>query len=809
MSRISKIILLCAVLAGAFSFSMAQNPAFKKADQMFEAEAYPAAARLYLLKLESEGFDQQASERLAKCYLNTGNMEEAAKWYEKAATNTKRADVAFEYAQVLKTGGNYKRAAEMFDKYGELSQKYDEARMQAEACERIELIKGDGKGWKVNPTNLSGAESDFGPTYRGNELVFASARKRGFFTRILNLRNENLFYDVYMAPIQGPVTFGKAKLQKASLKTRFHDGPVAFSRDLNRALITRSNIKHGKLQRDAQKRAHLQLFSATLSKNKYKNEVLLPFNGDAYSTGHPALTPDGQILVFASDIAGGQGGSDLYWSKWENGGWTTPQNLGSDVNTPGDELFPFITNTGMLWFASNGHPGLGGLDIFFAAANGKGGWANVKNPGGPLNSGRDDFSICFDNRGQGYFASNRPGGKGEDDIYHFQRIIPVEIIVTNEGTGVPVEGAGIRMLSSSGNEILLNTDADGKATNYLDWGKSYKFEVGRDGYRSGTAQLDGTGEQSVGGQEVRVSLYKFPTVAIDGNANSEKTNTGIADAQVRLVGELREQSFVSDGKGKFGGRADTASVYTAIVQKNGYFPALYDFSTYDAKGDLVVPVWVTMREGGSVLVEGTTVDKSTGAILPETNVRAITPENEVVSGPRKSRKDGKFWLVIDRSKTADLLASRDGYFSARVTMPDNKLLKADSVAVVRIEMVPAKVGELVKIIYYDYRESYLTVKAKNNLDEIVYFLLDNPNAVVELSAHTDSRGSDEFNNTLSEARAKAAVDYVISRGVGADRIKAKGYGRSQLINDCIEGKECTDEQHAPNRRTEIRVTAIK
>jgi outer membrane protein OmpA-like peptidoglycan-associated protein len=119
------------------------------------------------------------------------------------------------------------------------------------------------------------------------------------------------------------------------------------------------------------------------------------------------------------------------------------------------------------------------------------------------------------------------------------------------------------------------------------------------------------------------------------------------------------------------------------------------------------------------------------------------------------------------------------------------------------------VGELVKVIYYDYRESFLTAKAKNNLDEIVFFLLDNPAAVVELSSHTDSRGSDAYNLTLSEARAKAAVDYVRSRGVGADRIHAKGFGRAQLTNDCVEGKECTDELHAANRRTEIRVTAIK
>lgn len=809
MSRSLKLGLLAVAWGGMAVASSAQSPAFKKADQYYDSEAYPAAARLYEQQLTQAGYDQRACERLAKCYLNIGSLEDAAKWYEKAIPQTQDADVPYSYAQVLKSGGNYQKAAAMFDRYGELSQNYDEARKQAEACEKADEIKGDGKGWKVNPTNLNSAASDFGPVFRGNELVFVSARKRGFFSRILNLRNDNLFYDIYKAPIQGPVNFGKAQLQKGSLKTRFHDGPVAFSRDMNTALLTRSNLKGGKLQRDAQKRAHLQLFSATLSKDKYKNALPFPFNGDAYSTGHPALTPDGKTLVFASDIPGGMGGSDLYFSVKEDGGWSTPKSLGPGINTAGDELFPSITSTGMLWFASNGHPGLGGLDIFYATIQEQGGWSNVRNPGGPLNSPRDDFSICFDNRGQGYFASNRAGGKGEDDIYHFQRILPLELEVVNASTGEPVAGVLVRMLSSASSETILVTGSDGKARSYLDWGKSYRLYANREGYRAGVAQLDGNADQNLGAREVRISMYKYPTVNIDGAVTAEKKGVPLGGAQVRVVGEQKELAFTTSNDGKFGGIADTSSVYTAIVQKTGYLPGLHEFSTYGVQGDVVVPVWLTLKEGGYVLVEGTTMDKATGEMLAATNIRALSPGDSIVSGPARSRKDGKFWLVIDRTKTADLLASRDGYFTARVTMPDLRLLAADSNAVVKVELVAAKVGELVKVIYYGYRESNLTQKAKNNLDEIVFFLLDNPSAVVELSSHTDSRGSDRYNLALSEARAKAAVDYVISRGVGADRIKARGFGKTQLTNECVEGKECPEEQHAANRRTEIKVTAIR
>jgi outer membrane protein OmpA-like peptidoglycan-associated protein/tetratricopeptide (TPR) repeat protein len=809
MSTYSRIFWVLLASACFSTAAFAQSASFKKADQYFTAEAYPSAAKLYLAGL-ANGYDQVAAERLAKCYLNTGQLEAAFPWYEKAAANTTSADVAYDYAQVLKSSGRYKEAALMFDKFGELSQKFDEARRQAEACERADQIKGDGKGWKVNATDINSPASDFGPWIAGNKLMYASARKRGFFTRILNLRNDNLFYDIYAAEIKGPVTFGKSKLQKGSLRTRYHDGPVALTKDLQTAYFTRSNLKGGKLKRDQQARAHLQLFAATLVRGKkYKHAQLLPFNGDGYSTGHPALSADGKTMVFASDRQGGLGGSDLYVTRLENGRWSQPVNLGDAVNSAGDELFPNLSANGMLFFASAGHPGLGGLDLFFATALPDGKWGNVKNPGAPLNSPRDDFSMVWDNQGRGYFSSNRSGGKGEDDIYQFSRIIPLDIQVTDITSGDPVPAANVKMLSSSGAETLLQSDAKGMAANYIEWNKGYKFTFQKAGYKEASVTMDFDAEKSAGGRVVNVALYKYPVAFVDGAVSSALDGHPITGATVRTVGEQREFPFASDDKGKFAGTVDTASIYTAIVQKDGFQPGLVEFNTLGMTMDATFPIWATMKPGGAVLVEGVTVDKASGSRLAGTNLRGINAQDSVVSGPVKSRKDGKFWLVLDRKYTADVVASRDGYFTSRITMPDFAKLTKDSTAIVTIEMVPAKVGELVKIIYYDYRESVLTQKSKNELDEIVFFLLDNPSAVVELSSHTDSRGTDAYNLTLSEARAKAAVDYVISKGVGKDRIRAKGYGRAQLTNDCIEGKECTDQQHAANRRTEIRVVAIQ
>ncbi len=808
-SKIYKTAFLCIAICGMAWQGYAQQAPFKKADRCFEDEAYPSAVKLYLAGLETQ-YDQRAAERLARCYKNLGQVEEATQWYAKASAQTKSADVAYDYAQILKMGGQYTKAAEMFDKYGELSQRYEEARKQAEACERAEEIKGDGKGWKVNATDLSSPESDMGPWIAGTRIVYASARHRGFFRRFVNLRNDNLFYDIYAADIKGPVTFGKSKLLLGSLKTRFHDGPLAFSRDLETVYFTRSNLQKGKLKRDQQNRSHLQLLSAKRVKGKkYKKEVLLPFNGDGYSSGHPSLSADGETMVFASDIIGGQGGSDLYITKMEKGQWSVPRNLGPEVNSVGDELFPYLSANGMLFFASDGHPGLGGLDIFFGAPQPDGNWGNIKNPGSPLNSARDDFSMVWDNRGQGYFASNRNGGKGGDDIYQFSRIIPLDVLVTDVAMGMPVSDVKIRMLSSTGAETVLMSDAKGKAASTIDWNKGYKFSLSKPGYRDAVVTMDFDPEKSAGGRMLNVALLKYPVATVDGMVSSAADGKPVVGAKTRVVGEEREFPYVSNSEGKFAGAIDTASVYTAIVAKSGFQPAVSEFNTEGMTHDATFPVWATLKAGGYVLVEGVTIDKTTGAKLAGTHLRALTATDSVMCGPIKSRKDGKFWLVIDRSHQADVLASRDGYFTTRVEMPDFTQLKTDTTAIVSVELVPAKVGELVKIIYYDYRESALRMKSKNDLDEIVFFLLDNPAAVVELSAHTDARGTDVYNQALSEARAKAAVEYVISKGIGKDRIQAKGYGSMQVTNDCIAGKECTEEQHAANRRTEIRIVAIK
>ncbi|MEM7036475.1 MAG: hypothetical protein AAF570_05790, partial [Bacteroidota bacterium] len=377
----------------------AQNTFIQRGDKYFELEAFPDAIKMYEKGFSDGEQDritdwQSAKERLAASYLAIRATEKAEQWYTKAAQKSQKADVHFAHGQVLKSNGKYDEASEAFLRYGELSRNIRGARKLVAACEAAQDLLESPAGWAVKPLDLNSGESDFGPAMLGRDLVFASARGRGFWSRFLNLRNRNLFYDIYQAKGQGRSSFEKPKLVRGALKSRFHDGPLVFSGDGQTVYFTRSNHRSGKLRRDDNDRAHLTIYSANLSGKKYRKAQPLPFNNDAYSCGHPALDAKGRYLIFSSDMPGGEGGSDLYKVERKGDGWGKPVNLGPEVNTVGDEMFPFLDREGNLYFASDGHAGLGGLDIFSATSKADGFEAPV-NLGHPLNSSKDDFSLVW------------------------------------------------------------------------------------------------------------------------------------------------------------------------------------------------------------------------------------------------------------------------------------------------------------------------------------------------------------------------------------------------------------------------------
>ena len=788
---------------------MAQNAYIERANDYFDKEAYPDAIRMYEKGFAQSEKDaatdwQTAKERLAESYYALRETQKAEMWYAEAAQQSENAKVHYAFGQALKSNGKYDQASEAFLRYGELSGDIKGARAMVEACEEAQDLLESPEGWTLRPLDVNTDASDFGPVVLGRDLVFASARQRGFWSRFLNMRNKSLFYDLYQAKRQGATSFDTPKLMRGALKSRFHDGPVAFSKDQNTVFFTRSNRRAGKLQRDDNNRAHLTIYQAELSGKKYRKGKALPFNDDAFSCGHPALDPQGKYLIFSSDMPGGQGGSDLYMVERTGDSWGNPVNLGPQVNTAGDEMFPYLDANGKLFFASDGHVGLGGLDIYSSvSANGQ--FGEAINLGIPLNSPQDDFSLVWTKGGRGYFSSNR---EGVDNLYLFQRKVPVEVQVVNSQTGQPIEGARVRVLGADNKEFKSTTGAKGQISFEGKWNAGYRISVEKEDHSPTRMQFN-TGNQAVAGpQLVEVPLRKYLIVDLDGNVAEADGGKAIAEASISLEGEGSDLGLQSDNEGNFGSRLDTLSDYTAVILRSGYIPSIQEFTTRGIEVETDLPLRVRMRKGKYLYVTGKTVDKQSGEPIAVVSLRVFEESQEKVIGELKSRKDGQFHLVLEEGKDIHLIGTGPGYFSSRLELPafDEP---GDSTLNATIELVPFEVGALVKIIYFPYRETSLVRAARKELNEIVAFMLDNPSVSVKLAAHTDARGSNDYNQRLSEARAKAAVDYIVRQGIARDRISSVGFGEQQLLNKCVDGVECEEEQHQKNRRVEVKVVKIE
>ncbi len=273
----------------------------------------------------------------------------------------------------------------------------------------------------VNILNINSKYSDYAPSFYKGELVFASSRNTNSFSKILHELNNQPFLDLYTTV----KTSDKRNIEKlkGTINTKFHESSAAFSKDRKTVYFTRNNYAKRKSRTNTEGTVLLKIYKASYDEGKWKDIEELPFSSDEYSMAHPALSPDGKFLYFASDMPGSFGKSDLYVVEInEDGSFGIPENLGNQINTSGRETFPYISDKGTLFFASDGHLGLGGLDIFMAMLNEEGD-VGVYNLNEPINSSKDDFTFIINEENKiGYFASNRKGGSGDDDIYGFRQI---------------------------------------------------------------------------------------------------------------------------------------------------------------------------------------------------------------------------------------------------------------------------------------------------------------------------------------------------------------------------------------------------
>lgn len=493
----------------------------EKGDEYFDKMWYAESARIFDIVLEKTEANHTLPllSKAGDSHYYIGNLEKSYKWYNEiyqSYENQMEEETFFKYTQTLKGTGKYRRAATLTKI---VRQKRDEP--------LNELKKIDNNTWKgaytvkIKNLGINSPYSDFSPMFHnGSDIVYSSAKDSSVLTTRKYRWTNQPFLDLYVSKkkneegdLSSPKKFSK------NINTKYHEASLAFSPDQKTIYFTRNN--YGKrLRRGKNGVNHLKIYRSRFVGGEWSKAEELPFNSEDYSTGHPAVSKDGTKMYFVSDRPGGFGETDIYMVDiYENGTFSEPQNLGRTINTEAKEMFPYIAENA-LYFSSNRPLGFGGLDVYKSEGT-HGKFSVGVNMGQPINSNRDDFSYIIDDRGiQGYFASNRKGGKGDDDIYSFAYTLNSNTIagsVAEMGTKQPIPGADISLIAKDGS-ILNSTAADSTGSytfQYLKPSTDYILVANKEGYETDSLSVSTKENKTVSVEQLlKEAIKKKPVVEV-------------------------------------------------------------------------------------------------------------------------------------------------------------------------------------------------------------------------------------------------------------------------------------------------------
>ncbi len=607
---------------------------------------------------------------------------------------------------------------------------------------------------------------DFSPTFYEDGIVFISTNTAGLKKKTddrlklpaMSILRSRRGADGNLLP---PEPFA------AELSSLYHEGPVCFDRTTETIFFSRNALINGKVKLAKDATQKMRLYWSKREGSTWSPPQPLPFNNNEFDDCHPAISIDGDKLFFSSNRPGGFGGMDLYVSYRIGDTWSEPVNLGANINTRGDEVFPFIHADNTLYFASNGLPGgKGKLDLYYVVQDGAN-WTQPINLGEPFNTAGDDFGLIVDlNKINGYFSTDgrqSKGGKG-DDIYSFHvengnlddyllqnqrvpnRALDVTVTVVDKVTGTPIEGAEVRMLNYDASTV-----------------------IGRD-ERGNLITV-----QKVDGKEIISALP--PDKGINGSTN----------AGGRFSAEVKPGNYVIIAAKEM---YQTRQVRLPISKAGNELTIALERSANSNK----------VRWNASVFNYVTNAPLA-GATLVLTN-RTTQAKDTVVTdanGQVDYYLDKNTKYKIDMFQGGRLLGSSE-INTAAWSLPNQIMMQNFSVA----PLLPGTVIELPNI-YYNFNDATLRPDARKDLDLVVSLLKQQPTITIEIASHTDCRGSSKYNEELSQRRANGVVEYLVQNGIHRDRLRPIGYGESQPRNHCHDGVPCTEAEHARNRRTEIRI----
>lgn len=470
---------------GIFLYSIniyAQLGKVNQGDKLFEKFSFFKAAEFYQQAHQKNPTDLYVNKKLGDCYMLLRQPQKAVPHYKQVVKNKKiDPKYYYAYAQALRGAGEYKKSEKWMRKLKATGIIDSRVNQFFDNPDFIDVIYKRKKRYAIKNSELNSANSDYGAVNYKGDTYFVSAREDqdASVKRVYNWNNQP-FLDIYKMTDSSQLV---SKITK-NVNTKFHEGAVCFTPNGKYMYFTRNNYHDKKIVKDEQGTNNLKIFRAEWIDGEWQNSKPLFFSSDLYSVGHPTISADGKRFFFTSDMPGGYGGTDIYMCEvHDRGGLKKPINLGETINTEGNEMFPFFhTKENKLYFSSEGHLGLGQLDVFTAELTDEAfKFINVTNLGEPINSASDDFAYNLNELGSaGYVASNRPGGKGDDDIYTFTRTRDFKMkgVITDKLTHEPIENAKVILADSDGNVVFeINTKEDGYYEKLIERDKYYQLNA--------------------------------------------------------------------------------------------------------------------------------------------------------------------------------------------------------------------------------------------------------------------------------------------------------------------------------------------
>lgn len=693
----------------------------KMADGHFELMEYAKCVEMYDELARkcisgSKNGDWNNVRKAAESHYHLFEMEEAIKLYASLhGKNQLKEEDRILYIQCLRYEQQYKKSDEVIRESASLFPANPYFKRMLAGIETFDQLYADSAFYRLQAARINSGEGDFGAAYFKQSIVYASkAMNPGFLTPSYGWDND-FYLNLLQSHFNADSSLQDGQLLRHQFLSKAHDGPVSFNQDATEMVITRNLI--GK-KKNGQSIVVLALYFSNWENDAWSDLVAFEFNDESANVGHGVFDESGQRLYFVSEVPGGHGGADIYVSERSGKGWGTPTNLGPLVNTERDELFPFVQKN-VLYFASNGHFGLGGLDVFEFDLKSS---AAAHNLGYPISTSSDDFGLIYDGSGCiGFVSSNREANI--DHLYHVKKR-PIHLNLRGEvfeqyATLEPSSAQTVWIRNLSTNEL------DSLVTNELG-----QFEK--------TLRIH---------QDYRIYTQKAEYI-------------------------LLKEAHVSTQ----GIRQDSTLLCQLILKPT------------------------------TIQVHLRVIEKESRKIIPDALV-TITDYNLNWDTTLVTNTDGRVSLTVNRNIVLWAHGSKKGFIDTEVSFNTQNI--NDRVIDLELELPLIKKGEKFKLenIFYDLNKSTLRPESMAALDKLADFIIKN-NLRIELSAHTDSRGSTVYNQKLSQARAQSCVDYLLKKGVNTKNINAKGYGEAQLVNKCKDGVLCTEDEHQENRRTEVKILEV-